>query len=62
MVWQLMAPHYGNDSWAYTLTAGVEETLETIGILGFCVALSWYIQELCPKVFVAPDVTGAGPK
>jgi hypothetical protein len=54
MVSQSLALSHGYSSSAYTLAAGVEETLETIGIFGFCVAMSRYIQELCAKVFVTP--------
>jgi hypothetical protein len=55
IVSQSVAIEYGYSSSAYIIAAGLEETFETIGIVGFCLAVSSYIRELCPKVtFVVP--------
>ncbi|MEA2819613.1 MAG: hypothetical protein QOJ86_1617 [Bradyrhizobium sp.] len=54
MASQSLAIKYGYSSSAYIIAAGLEETFETIGIVGFCLAVTSYIRELCPKVtFVA---------
>jgi hypothetical protein len=55
-VWQSIVLWYGDNFAGYTIAAGIEETLETVGILGFCVAMYWYIQEVCPKVFLEPRI------
>lgn len=48
---QVAALDKGYGSLAYLLYASVEETLETIGIVGFCLAASTYLVEISPRVF-----------
>lgn len=47
---QVIAIQSGSSSISYLVTAGIEETLETLGILGFALALSLYMRERHPPI------------
>lgn len=48
---QTIAARYGAVSLGYFATAGIEETLETLGIVGFLLTASSYMRALCPRVY-----------
>jgi hypothetical protein len=47
---QVTAVEQGTQSQAYLITAGVEETLEVVGIVGFGLAVCSYLRELSPTL------------
>ena len=49
IVSELMGTEYGRASAAYRVAAGLEETMETAGIIGFNVVATLYLRKLSPE-------------
>jgi hypothetical protein len=50
IVSQSVAMEYGSQSMLYLVTAGVEESLELLSLVGFCLAVGCYMREQLPEL------------